>query len=140
MTNNDLHKIEVKYPFFQQNKKNTNRYHTRIQPPYYTADYFPSDDEEFFNQNNLRFYSSQIPRSYSIDQPDFLEPYTRDEQIRQSRNNLLSYNNFFQPQSPIKTQSNQPTQMHNEIPMPYILPQQHEITKSQLTKFSQIPY
>ena len=28
--------------------------------------------------------------------------------------------------------------MHNEIPLPYILPQQHEITKSQLTNFSQL--
>ena len=34
--------------------------------------------------------------------------------------------------------SYQPTQMQNEIPLPYYL-QQHEITKNQLTNFSQIP-
>ena len=34
--------------------------------------------------------------------------------------------------------SYQPTQKQNEIPLPYYL-QQHEITKNQLTNFSQIP-
>ena len=36
-----------------------------------------------------------------------------------------------------KTQSYQPTQMHNEISLPYYL-EQHERTKSQLTNFSQM--
>ena len=35
--------------------------------------------------------------------------------------------------------SYQPTQMHNEIPLPYYL-QQHEIIKSQQTNFSQMPH
>ena len=43
-----------------------------------------------------------------------------------------------QLQNPVSTQNYQPTQMHNEISLPYYL-QQHEITKSQLTKVSQIP-
>ena len=43
------------YPFFQQNKNKTNRYHNRNQPPYYTANYFPSDDEEYYNQNHQQF-------------------------------------------------------------------------------------
>ena len=43
-----------------------------------------------------------------------------------------------QSQNPISRHSYQPTQMQNEIPLPYYL-QQHEITKSQLTNFSQIP-
>ena len=58
------------YPLFQQNKNNTNRYHTRNQPPYYTANYFPSDYEEFYNKNHQQFYFSQRHRSYSSDQPD----------------------------------------------------------------------
>ena len=85
-----------KYPFFQQNKNNTNKYHTRNQPNYHTTNYFASDDEENYNQNYQRFYSSQRPRSYTIDQPDFFKPYTRNEQIRQPRNNPTSYNNNFQ--------------------------------------------
>ena len=47
----------------------------------------------------------------------------------------------FQPiqsQNPMTTHSYQPTQMQNEIPLPYYL-QQHEITKNQLTNFSQMP-
>ena len=43
-----------------------------------------------------------------------------------------------QPQNPMTMHSYQPTQMQNEIPLPYYL-QQHEITKNQLTNFSQIP-
>ena len=38
----------------------------------------------------------------------------------------------------MNTQNYQPTQMQNEIPLPYYL-QQHEITKTQLTYFSQVP-
>ena len=43
-----------------------------------------------------------------------------------------------QVQNPASTHSYQPTQMKTEIPLPYYL-QQHEITKSQLTNFSQTP-
>ena len=43
-----------------------------------------------------------------------------------------------QMQNPVSTHSYQPTQKQNEIPPPYHL-QQHEITKSQLTNFSQMP-
>ena len=42
-----------------------------------------------------------------------------------------------QPQNPT-IHSYQPTQMQNEIPLPYYL-QQHEITKNQLSNFSQMP-
>ena len=57
----------------------------------------------------------------------------------------LNYNTFLpntqsfqpiQPQNPMH--SYQPTQMQNEIPLPYYL-QQHEITKNQLSNFSQMP-
>ena len=43
-----------------------------------------------------------------------------------------------QPQNPMSMHSYQPIQMQNEIPLPYYL-QQHEITKNQLTNFSQMP-
>ena len=43
-----------------------------------------------------------------------------------------------QPQNPMITHSYQPTQMQNEILLPYYL-QQHEITKNQLSNFSQMP-
>ena len=43
-----------------------------------------------------------------------------------------------QPQNPMNMHSYQPTQMQNEIPLPYYL-QQHEITKNQLSNFSQMP-
>ena len=53
-----------------------------------------------------------------------------------------SYNTQpFQPmqlQNPMTMHSYQPNQMQNEIPLPYYL-QQHEITKNQLTNFSQTP-
>ena len=47
----------------------------------------------------------------------------------------------FQPiqsQNPMTMNSYQPNQMQNEIPLPYYL-QQHDITKNQLTFFSQMP-
>ena len=43
-----------------------------------------------------------------------------------------------QPQNAMLMHSYQPTQMQNEIPLPYYL-QQHEITKNQLSNFSQMP-
>ena len=43
-----------------------------------------------------------------------------------------------QPQNPMLMHSYQPTQMKNEIPLPYHL-QQHEITKNQLSNVSQMP-
>ena len=81
------------------------------------------------------FCPNPRPRSYSIDQPDIFEPYTQNEQIGQPRTNPTPYNHNFQQQNPVNTHSYQPTQMQNEIPLPYYL-QQHEITKSQLTNFS----
>ena len=52
-----------------------------------------------------------------------------------------TYTQSYQPmqrQNPVNTDNYQPTQMQNEIPLPYYL-QQHEITKSQVTNFSQMP-
>ena len=67
-----------------------------------------------------------------------MELHTRNEQTRQTRHNSTSYTNNFQSQNPTNTQSYQPIQMQNEIPLPLYL-QQHEITKTPLAAFSQIP-
>ena len=56
--------------------------------------------------------------------------------MRQPRSN--HENNKFYSQNPANTNYYQPTQMQNEIPLPYYL-QQHELTKIQLTNFSQMP-
>ena len=58
--------------------------------------------------------------------------------MRQPRLNLASQNINFHSQNPASTHSYQPTQMQNEIPLPFYV-QHHEITKSQLTNFSQMP-
>ena len=51
--------------------------------------------------------------------------------------NLFNTQSFqpIQPQNPMSMHSYQPTQMQNEIPLPYYL-QQHEITKNQLSFFT----
>ena len=58
--------------------------------------------------------------------------------MRQPSPNHASQNNNFYSQNPANTDYYQPTQMQNEIPLPYYL-QQQEITKNQLTNFSQMP-
>ena len=118
MINRDSHKNKVESTHFF-NKIKKNKYHTRNKPHYYAQNHFPTDDEEYYNQNHQRFNSSQRPRSYSIDQPDIFEPYARYQQIRQPRNNPTPYNNIFQQQNPVNTQSYQSTQIHNEIPLLY---------------------
>ena len=124
------------YPFIQQkiNKK---------QAPHHT-DYLSSDDDYL--------------------QPDIFAPYTQ-EYRKQGPRRPHTYNRIFspsptdtrnqqpihmpnptntqsfqpiQPQNPMTMHSYQPTQKQNEIPLPYYL-QQHEITKNQLSNFSQMP-
>ena len=58
--------------------------------------------------------------------------------MRQPRPNHASQNNNFYSQNPANTDYYQPTQMQNEISLPYFL-QQHKVTKNQLTNFSQFP-
>ena len=50
----------------------------------------------------------------------------------------MSYNRNFQSKNLVHTQNYQPTQTQNEILLPHYL-QQHEVTKTQTSKFSQIP-
>ena len=58
--------------------------------------------------------------------------------MRQKYQNHASQNNNFHSQNPAVTDYYQPTQIQNEIQLPYYL-QQHGITKNQLTNFSQMP-
>ena len=55
----------------------------------------------------------------------------------QPRPNHASQTNNFYSQNPVNTDYHQPTQKQNEVPPPYYL-QQHEITKNQLSNFSQM--
>ena len=64
--------------------------------------------------------------------------HIHEQHMRQPRSNYEPQNNNFYSQNPVNTDYYQPTQMQNEIPLPYYL-QQHEITKNQLTNFSQMP-
>ena len=58
--------------------------------------------------------------------------------MRQPRPNYELRNNNLYSQNPANTDYYQPTQMQNEIPLPFNL-KQHEITKHQRTNFSQMP-
>ena len=115
------------YPFFKQNENMTNKHHTKNQPHY-------SEDADYYCQNQQRFSTNQQNNKCDIYQLDFFEPYKRNEPTRQTSQNPASYNNNFQSQKPINTQSYQPPQMQNEIPLPYYL-QKHEITKTHFTNF-----
>ena len=79
------------YPFLQQNNI-TNNHHTRNQPPF-------SEDEDYCSQTQQRVSTNQQNSNWKNDQPDpiyqpdLLEPYTRNEETRQTRQNPTSYNN-----------------------------------------------
>ena len=106
--------------------------------PYYTPSYFSSDDEDFYDQNHQQIFQNQTLHSCQVNQPDIFKPYTREQHMRQPRPNHASQNDNLHSQNPNNTDYYQPTQMQKEIPLPFYL-QQHEITKSQLTNFSQMP-
>ena len=106
--------------------------------PYYTPNCLSSDDDDFYDQNHQQNFQNQRLDSYHVNQPDFFEPYTREQHMRQPRSNHAPQNNNFYSQNPANFDYYQPTQMQNEIPLPYYL-QQHEITKNQLTSFIQMP-
>ena len=67
----------------------TNKHHTRNPPQY-------SEDQEYYSKNQQRFSTNQQSNNLNIDQPDtfyqpdLFEPYTRNEQIRQTRHNPKS--------------------------------------------------
>ena len=117
------------YPFFQQNKK---------QAPHHT-DYLSSDDDDLQpDTQEYRTQESRRPHTYNrIFSPNPTD--TRNQQPIHMPNptNTQSFQPI-QPQNPMTMHSYQPSRMQNEIPLPYYL-QQHEITKNQLSNFSQMP-
>ena len=122
------------YPFFQQNKKQTS----------YQMDYLSSDDDFLqpdifapYNQEYRRQGVQKPHTNHRIFSPQPID--TQNQQPIQQQNPINTQ--YFQPiqqQNPMITHSYQPTQMQNEIPLPYYL-QQHEITRNQLSNFSQMP-
>ena len=123
------------YPFFQQNK---NKKQTS-----YQMDYLSSDDD--FLQPDIFTPYNQEYRGQGIQKPQtyhrIFSPQPIDTQIQQPIQQQNPINKSFQPiqqQNPMIANSYQPAQMQNEIPLPYYL-QQHEITRNQLSNFSQMP-
>ena len=127
------------YPFFQQNK---NKQHTP-----YNTNYLSSDEDDYHQPDIFapytKQYRTQRPRQSQPSQNMKIYPQNpTDIQNPQQMHTQNPFNTQFfqpiQPQNPMLMHSYQPTQMQNEIPLPYYL-QQHEITKNQLSNFSQMP-
>ena len=110
------------YPFFQQNK---NKKQTS-----YQMDYLSSDDDflqpDIFAPNTQEYRRQGIQRTRTNHRN--FSPQSIDAQHQQP----------IQQQNPMTAHSYQASQMQNEIPLPYYL-QQHEITRNQLSNFSQMP-
>ena len=127
------------YPFFQQNKN-------KQQTHFYT-NYLSSDDDDYHQPDIFapytQEYRTQRPRQSQPSQNMKIYPQNPADMQNQQPMHIQNPVNAqsFQPiqsQNPMTLHSYQPTQMQNEIPLPYYL-QQHELTKNQLTNFSQIP-
>ena len=128
-----------KYPFFQQNK---NKQHTT-----YNTNYLSSDEDDYHQPDIFapytKEYRTQRPRQSQPSQN--MKIYPQNPTDIQNPQQMHTQNPFntqsfqpIQPQNPMLMHSYQLTQMQNEIPLPYYL-QQHEITKNQLSNFSQMP-
>ena len=127
------------YPFFHQNK---NKQHTP-----YNTNYLSSDEDDYHQPDVFapytKEYRTQRPRQSQPSQK--IKIYPQNSTDIQNPQQMHIPNPFntqsiqpIQPQNPMLMHSYQPTQMQNEIPLPYYL-QQHEITKNQLSNFSQMP-
>ena len=124
------------YPFFQQNK---NKKQTS-----YQMDYLSSDDDflqpDIFAQNTQEYRRQGIQRTRTNHRNFSPQPIDAQHQQPIQQQNLINTQSFqpIQQQNPMTAHSYQPSQMQNEIPLPYYL-QQHEITRNQLSNFSQMP-
>ena len=123
------------YPFFQQNKNKKAPHHTDYlssDDDYLQPDIFAPYTQEYCGQGAQKPYTYH--RIFSPDPTD-----TQNQQPIQTQNpiNTQSFQPI-QPQNPITMHSYRPTQLQNEIPLPYYL-QEHEITRNQLSNFSQMP-
>ena len=131
-----LHRIivEITRSFNKIRRKQT-PHHTDIlssDDDYLKPDNFAPYTQEYCTQRSRRTHTYN--RIFSPNPTD-----TRNQQPIHMPNptNTQSFQPI-QPQNPMTVHSYQPTQMQNEIPLPYYL-QQHEITKNQLSNFSQMP-
>ena len=124
------------YPFFQQNK---NKKQTS-----YQMDYLSSDDDflqpDIFAQNTQEYRRQGIQRTRTNHRNFSPQPIDAQHQQPIQQQNLINTQSFqpIQQQNPMTAHSYQASQMQNEIPLPYYL-QQHEITRNQLSNFSQMP-
>ena len=98
---------------------------------------------EMFLHHILKKYRTQRSRQSQPSQN--MKIYPQNPTVIQNPQQMHIQNPFntqsfqsIQPQNPMLMHSYQPTQMQSEIPLPYYL-QQHETTKNQLSKFSQMP-
>ena len=107
-------------------------------------DYLSSDDDflqpDIFAPYNQEYRGQGVQKPHTNHRIFSPQPIdTQNQQQIQQQNPINTQ--YFQPiqqQNPMITHSYQPTQMQNEIPLPYYL-QQHEITRNQLSNFSQMP-
>ena len=124
------------YPFFQQNK---NKKKTS-----YQMDYLSSDDDflqpDIFAPYNQEYRGQGVQKPHTNHRIFSPQPIDRQNQQPIQQQNPIK-TQYFQPiqqQNPMTAHSYQASQMQNEIPLPYYL-QQHEITRNQLSNFSQMP-
>ena len=74
-------------PYTRNEQTRQTRHSFRNRPHY-------SVDEKYYQQNQLRFNTNQQNKTWNFDQPDFIyqpdlfEPYTRNEQTRQTRHSF----------------------------------------------------
>ena len=125
------------YPFFQQNEnKQHTPYNTKYlsseEDDYHQPDIFAPYSKEYRTQRPRQTQPSQNMKFYLQNPIDIQNP---QQTHIQNRFNTQPFQPI-QSQNPMLMHSYQPTQ--NEIPLPYYL-QQHEITKNQLSNFSQMP-
>ena len=124
------------YPFFQQNK---NKKQTS-----YQMDYLSSDDDflqpDIFAPNTQEYRRQGIQKTRTNHRNFSPQPIDAQHQQPIQQQNLINTQSFqpIQQQNPMTAHSYQASQMQNEIPLPYYL-QQHEITRNQLSNFSQMP-
>ena len=128
-----------KYQFFQQNKTkqhksyNTN-YLSSDDDDYHQPDIFAPYTKEYRTQRPRQSQPSQNMKIYPQNPTDIQNP---QQMHIQNPFNTQSFQSI-QPKNPMSRPSYQPNQTQNEIPLPYYL-KQHEITKNQLSNFSQMP-
>ena len=117
----------------QHTPYNTN-YLTSEEDDYHQPDIFAPYTKKHRTQRPRKSQPSQNMKIYPQNPTDIQNP-----QQMHTRNPFNTHSfQPIQPQNPMLMHSYQPTQMQNEIPLPYYL-QQHDITKNQLSNFSQMP-